>query len=51
MRIQAVHGGAQGLFADGVSTLAAIHPERMRFSFWLGPLVTAINPVQATEMD
>jgi hypothetical protein len=49
--IQAVYSGADALFSDAVSILSAIHPERMRFSFGLGTLVTAINPLQATEMD
>jgi hypothetical protein len=49
--IQAVYSGADALFADAVSILSAIHPDRMRFSFGLGALVTPINPLQATEMD
>jgi hypothetical protein len=49
--IQAVFSSADFLFHDTISILATIHPEKMRFSFGVGTLVTPINPEQAIEMD
>ena len=42
--IQAVFGRADSLFHDAVSILAAIHPEKMRFSWGLGRLTKPITP-------
>ena len=49
--IQALFDSAGSLFHDALLILAAIHPQRMRFSFGLGGLVTPINPSQAIGMD
>lgn len=49
--IQAVYASADYIFKDCAAILAAIHPEKMRFSFGVGDLVKPINPERATEMD
>lgn len=49
--IQAVFSRADALLSDVVSIMAAIHPEKMRFSFGVGTLIKPVNPVQAIGMD
>jgi hypothetical protein len=49
--IQAVFRQADSLFNDAVSILAAIYPQKMRFSISLGELTKPINPQQAIGMD
>jgi hypothetical protein len=49
--IQAVFGSAVHVFRDAILILASIYPEKIRFSFGLGPLITPINPNQSIGMD
>ena len=49
--IQAVFDRADTLLHDVAFILAAIYPEKMRFSFGVGELITPINPDQAIGMD
>jgi hypothetical protein len=49
--IQAVYKNADGIFRDAITILAAIYPQKMRFSFGVGELTTPINRDQALGMD
>jgi hypothetical protein len=49
--IQALFAQAGTLFHDALTILSAIYPQRMRFCFAVGELVTPVNPVQAIGMD
>jgi len=49
--IQAVFRTADHLFRDAIVILASIYPQKMRFSYGVGTLITPINPNQAIGMD
>ncbi|MBN1984619.1 MAG: hypothetical protein JW795_24045 [Chitinivibrionales bacterium] len=48
---QALFNSAHWLLDDILRIVTAIYPIRSRFSFGFGLITTAINPVQALEMD
>ena len=48
---QAVLSKGDDIFLDAVSILEALHPEKVRFSFGIGTLSTALNREQAIGMD
>jgi len=48
---QAVFSGTTRIFDDFVSINHALHPIRVRFSYGVGAITTAINPRQALQMD
>ena len=48
---QAVFSGATGMVEDLASIQHALHPARVRFSYGVGDITTAINPRQALQMD
>ncbi|MCJ7626449.1 MAG: SatD family protein [Anaerolineaceae bacterium] len=49
--IQAVFSRADDLLSDVISIMAAIHPQKMRFSFGIGTLINPVNPIRAIGMD
>jgi hypothetical protein len=49
--IQAVFGSADNVFRDAIVILASIYPEKIRFSFSAGALITPVNPNQSIGMD
>lgn len=48
---QAVFSGAAGMFEDLASIQHALHPARVRLSYGVGDITTAINLRQALQMD
>lgn len=48
---QAVFSGAARMIEDFASISHALHPARVRFSYGVGDITTAINPRQALQMD